>query len=153
MILDIITGVTGFASTLLDKFWPDADAADKRKHEQFINALGNELRLQLAQIEVNKEEAKHASIWVAGWRPGIGWLCVAALGYQFLLYPFLTWIWVLLQVKGIVPFDLDVPPLIDTGPLFALVTGMLGIGVMRSVDKAKGVDTKEILKRMSVKSK
>ena len=51
----------------------------------------------LAQIEVNKVEAVSSSIFVAGWRPAIGWVGVAAMAYQFLAYPLLIWVWALLQ--------------------------------------------------------
>lgn len=100
--------------------------------------------LMQGQLEINKEEARHGSVFVAGWRPFIGWVGGIALAYQFLLYPLLIWFWTLAQAKNWIPKDIAPPPVFDAGPLFAIVTGMLGIGGMRSYDKIKGVDTKKV---------
>ncbi len=86
-----------------------------------------------AQTEVNKIEAANNNIFVAGWRPAIGWVGVLALFYQYLVYPLLTWL----------PIAKAPPPL-DTGTLLTLITGMLGIAGMRSFDKLKGTDTKAV---------
>jgi len=100
--------------------------------------------LMQGQLEINKEEARHGSIFVAGWRPFIGWVGGIALAYQFLLYPLLVWGWTICQAKAWIPGEIDPPPVFDAGPLFAIVTGMLGIGSMRRYDKIKGVDTKKM---------
>jgi hypothetical protein len=91
------------------------------------------------QIEINKAEAQHSSIFVAGWRPAVGWISVAALGYQFLLYPLLTWAWVWMQAAGLVDGKLSPPPLLDVEALMVLLTGMLGIAGARTFEKIKGV--------------
>jgi len=103
-----------------------------------------EAGLMLGQMEVNKEEAKHKSMFVAGWRPFIGWIGGLALAYQFIIYPILTWVWAWMMSKGNIPEGMDPPPVLDTGALFAVITGMLGIGIMRSYDKVNGVDTERI---------
>lgn len=97
--------------------------------------------LMKGQMEVNKAEAEHKSIFIAGWRPFIGWVGGIALAYQFVLYPILTWLLAILDANGI---SVQAPPVFDAGPLFAIVTGMLGIGGMRSFDKLKNIDTKKI---------
>lgn len=76
---------------------------------------------------------------MAGWRPAIGWIGAAALGYQFLLYPLLVWVWSLLQARGVVPGDLQPPPMLDTSALWVVLSGMLGIAGLRSVEKVKRV--------------
>lgn len=91
------------------------------------------------QIEVNKEEAKHSSIFVAGWRPAIGWVGVASLCYQFLVQPSLTWGWAAAQAQGWVPGNMAPPPPIDTEPMMVLLTGILGIGTLRTFEKVKRV--------------
>lgn len=96
------------------------DKADSRYHEELMG-----------QIEVNKEEAKHASIFVAGWRPFIGWVGGVGLGYTFVLAPFIEFI---ARANGYV----EEMPLPDSNQLMTLVTAMLGVGAMRSYDKAKG---------------
>lgn len=92
-----------------------------------------------SQLEVNRAEAASSSLFVAGWRPAIGWIGAAALGYQFLLYPLLVWAWSLLQARGVVPGDLQPPPMLDTDALWVVLSGMLGIAGLRSVEKVKGV--------------
>ena len=91
------------------------------------------------QLEVNRAEAASSSLFVAGWRPAIGWIGAAALGYQFLLYPLLVWAWALLQARGLVSGDLQPPPMLDTDALWVVLSGMLGIAGLRSVEKVKGV--------------
>jgi len=96
----------------------------------------------LAQIEVNKVEAASPSVFVSGWRPAIGWIGVAAMGYQFLLYPMFQWAWKYLQAMGWIPAGLEPPPVLDAEQLWVILTGILGIAGMRSVEKTKGVASK-----------
>jgi len=77
-------------------------------------------------------EAQHTSLFVAGWRPAIGWICVLGRGYNFLLYPMMTW---LVAVAGA---EFTPPPLLSEN-LMELVMGMLGLGALRSFEKWKGV--------------
>lgn len=95
--------------------------------------------LMRGQLEVNKAEASSSSLFVAGWRPAIGWIGAAALGYQFLVYPLLVWVWALLQARAWVPAGLQPPPMLDTDALWVVLSGMLGIAGLRSVEKVKGV--------------
>lgn len=101
------------------------------------------------QQEINKAEALHASVFVAGWRPALGWMCVAGLAYQYALHPLLTWAWAAMQAPGWIPSGLASPPALDLSELMTLLLGMLGLSVNRSWDKHKGKarDTiKEIVK-------
>ena len=145
---DIIKGVGGIADDLL--------TSDEERLKIALEEKKLDVGLVQSQIEVNKEEARHGSVFVAGWRPFIGWVGGLALAYQFLLYPLLIWIWALGQAQGWIPCYIDPeqlsgactfasPPVFDAGPLFAIVTGMLGIGGMRSYDKLKATDTKKII--------
>lgn len=103
----------------------------EQDHEYRMEQLDQQL--DIAQTEVNKVEAANPSIFVAGWRPAIGWICALALGYQFILYPLLTW------------FAIDRhSPQMDLTELYPLIFGMLGIAGMRSFDKLKGIDTRTI---------
>lgn len=81
-----------------------------------------------AQAEINKAEAQHSSLFVAGWRPFLGWTGGLSLFYQFLLRPLLT------GLAG-----LDMPP-VETEALYPIILGMLGLGGMRSWEKYKGVN-------------
>ncbi len=79
--------------------------------------------------ETNIEEAKHPSVFVAGWRPMIGWIGAIALGYQFVLYPWLLWLWQILQGVGLLDKSISPPPVIESDVLWSIISGMLGIKV------------------------
>lgn len=88
-------------------------------------------KTDLGQIEVNKAEANHASWWVAGWRPGVGWICAVGLAYQFLFYPL---------VGPFLDHYLDVKLYeADIGDLLTLLTGMLGMSAIRTVEKVRNI--------------
>lgn len=102
--------------------------------EQKISA-----NLLQGQMAINEAEAKHASVFVAGWRPAVGWVGVLGLFYQFVLYPLLIWGWSLFQAWGWVPLEMRPPPLLDVEALIVLLGAILGIGAARTVEKVKGV--------------
>lgn len=123
---------------VLDKIIPDPQAAADAKLKALelaqkgdLAALDAELRLALGQLEVNKAEAT-TDMFRGGWRPAVGWVCVVGLGYQFVLQPVLPWLVAL--------FGAHVPPLpaIDNETLMVLLTGMLGLGGLRTVERVKG---------------
>jgi hypothetical protein len=93
--------------------------------------LDADVKLALAQSGVNQEEAKSTNWFVAGWRPACGWVSTIGLAYQFLVQPLLAW---LSLMTGI-----PVPPVLDTGTLISLLTGMLGLGAVRTYEKLKDV--------------
>jgi len=90
-------------------------------------------RPHLAQAAITRQEAAHRSVWVAGWRPAIGWTCAASLAYHFIVHPVLAW------ALAITDPTVPVPPDIDVAPLMTLVLAMLGLGGMRTVEKARGL--------------
>jgi len=96
------------------------------------------------QIKLNAVEARHKSIFVAGWRPAIGWIGAVALAYQFVVYPLFVWVWVIAQAQGWLADELSAPPVLPADALFSIVLGMLGVGGMRSWDKRNGTQTDRI---------
>lgn len=96
----------------------------------------------IAQIAVNQTEAAHPSVFVSGWRPAIGWVGVAAMAYQFLVYPIAQWGWAWAQASGWVSPELQPPPLLAAEQLWVILSGILGIAGMRSFEKTKGVANK-----------
>jgi len=130
---------------VVDQFVEDKDQANKLKHEIKQQIENNSHEVDMAQIEgqlgINKAEAQHKSIFVAGWRPFVGWVGGTALAYQFLLYPLLIWLWTWLKAQGIVPPELEAPPVLNTSALLTVLGGMLGVGGMRSFDKRKNKQT------------
>lgn len=108
------------------------ETALKLNQELTLAMLNGELQPMLAQLTVNANEAKSESLFVAGWRPGIGWICAAALGWTFVVAPF-TVFW--LQTFGLHPAPL---PVLDYTSLMPILLGMLGLGGMRTYEKVQG---------------
>ena len=146
--LDPITAVFSLGKAAIERIWPDEAqrAGELRKLEELhqkgdLAALDAHVKLMLAQISVNQEQAKSKSFWVAGARPAAIWAGVAALIYSGLIYPLLTWAWRALQAFGYIPAEFDPPPIVEPGQLGAITAGLLGVAGMRSYDKRHGVQT------------
>ena len=129
MIQALIGPVTG----LLDKFIEDKDQKNKLAHEIATMAEKQMHEQVMGQLEVNKAEAQHRSIFVAGWRPFIGWTCGIALMAHFVLFPATDF--------AVAYMGYEVPPMpaFDMDSLMTVLLGMLGLGGMRSFEKFKGV--------------
>lgn len=129
MIQALIGPVTG----LLDKFVEDKDQKNALAHEIATLAEKQAHQAALAQVEVNKEEAKSRSVFVAGWRPFIGWTCGVALAYHFVLAPII--------IFGTTVFGIQIPelPVFDMDSLMTVLLGMLGLGGLRTYEKSKGL--------------
>ena len=129
MAFDPLTAISDLIKTGLEKWIPDANA-----REQAASQLAAQVHAQtMAQIEVNKAEAMSSSLFVAGWRPFVGWTCGAAYAYSFILQPFLLFFATLLHWK----VDVAQLPVLDMGELGVMLFGMLGLGAMRSYEKVK----------------
>lgn len=120
----------------------DLITTEKEKRELDLREKEIDQKTDLAQIEVNKVEAASSSVFVAGWRPAIGWIGAAAMAYQFLMYPMMLWGWTYLQGTGWIPKELSAPPVLDADQLWVILSGILGIAGMRSFEKTKGVAAK-----------
>lgn len=117
----------------------DLITTDKERMEMALKEQELDVRLAEGQMATNTAEAQHGSVFVAGWRPAVGWIGAGAMGYQFILYPFLLWGWKLFQAWGWVPTDLSPPPMLDTEALWVILSGMLGIAGARTFEKIRGV--------------
>ncbi len=108
--------------------------------EQAFTLEEDKLDVQLAvgQQAINLKEAESPQLFVAGWRPFIGWVCGMALVYQFLLYPLLGWLNAWQQ------FAPTNPPALDMQTLITVLMAMLGMGGFRTFEKLKGVATKGV---------
>jgi len=107
----------------------------KLQQEGAFKELEQEYALAIEQIKVNAEEAKNASVFVSGWRPAVGWVCVCGLLYSVFIRPLISW---LAAIVGLTA----VPPMIDNSMLMNLIIGMLGMGTLRTWEKIKGVAAK-----------
>lgn len=109
-------------------------SAEKRAELEAMAIKADQL-YQQSQTEINKIEAQHPSIFVAGWRPFIGWVCGSALAFNFIINPFIIWI------SEFINKDLN-PPMLNMKELYPLIIALLGLGVYRTYEKRKGVQGK-----------
>ena len=129
MLQALIGPVTG----LLDKFIEDKDQKAKLAHDLATMAERHAQELAKGQLEINAAEAKHRSIFVAGWRPFIGWTCGVALCWHFVLAPLAIFI------AGYTGYALPELPAFDMDSFMTVLLGMLGLGGLRTFEKAKGL--------------
>lgn len=127
---------------VIEKLFPDPNEAAKAKLTLFemqqkgeIAQLTAEVDIAQAQNEVNKIEASSESFFKSNWRPAIGWICAAALLYQFLIRPFI----ILVLILSSITIDFSVLDL-DVATLMTLLFGMLGLGFYRTTEKIKGAN-------------
>jgi len=144
MSFDPLSAAFELGKTAIEKIWPDptARAVELRKLEELrqtgdLAQLNAHVQIMLGQLEINKVEAAHPSIFVAGWRPAVGWVCVAILAFNYI------GVWLLEYVTLFFDAMPPVPKQMDMADLWPVLLGMLGIGGMRSHDKKHGVDTKK----------
>jgi len=130
---DAIAAGATLVDTVVKRIWPDATEVEKDKLAQLTLQLQAEWANQLAQIEVNKIEAAASSLFVAGWRPMVGWVCGAGLAYAAILEPIARFI------ATVVCAYVGVFPVIDTGITLQILMALLGLGGMRTFEKFKGV--------------
>ena len=112
---------------LIEKLIPDKDAREKATAE--LNRLdqAGELQVMIAQVAANRSEGRHASMFVAGWRPMVGWICAVALANNFLIVPY---------VGAVQPLDM--------GVMMPILMGMLGLGGMRTWERLSGKERQRI---------
>ena len=117
---------------VLDRFFPNKEERAKAEREIEAKLTAHLASIDLAPLEVNKQEASHRSLLVAGWRPFVGWTCGLALFYTYLVQPMATF--VLAQTGHLI----QLPP-VDLSAMMPVLLGMLGLGGLRSFEKYKGV--------------
>ena len=127
----LIGPVLEIGSKIIDRLFPDQEKRAAAELDLLKLAQSGDLQTTLAQLEINAREAAHPSLWVSGWRPYFGWVGGTAFLYVGLLKPLLSWF---AAIKG-----WPIPPDIDTEFLWVVVSGLLGIGGLRTFEKHKGV--------------
>ena len=123
--MSIVNALIGPVSGLLDKFIEDKAQKNALAHEIATMSERHAHEALKGQLEINKVEAAHKSLFVAGWRPAIGWVCMLGLLYNTIIANVLS-IWI------------EVPE-VDTTLLVPVMMGMLGLGAMRSYEKVNHV--------------
>ena len=141
MALDPITAGMDLAGKIIERIFPDKTEAEKAKLAMFqlqeqgaLQEVQNEFNLSMEQVKVDAVEAASASRFVAGWRPFIGWVCGFSLFYNYIFFPLYSYTAKLFYAAA--------PPMpsLDSGELISLLMALLGLGAMRSYDKAKQTD-------------
>lgn len=117
--------------SLIDRFLPDPAAKAAAELELVKMAADGDMKQMLAQLEINAQEAQNPSLFVAGGRPLFMWIGGFGFGYATIIQPFLAWV---ALIKG-----WPAPPDVNVDLLWVVITGLLGIGGMRSFEKTKGV--------------
>lgn len=147
MSFDPVSALFEVGSKILDRVSPDPKIqAEQRLRLAEIAQRGDLAELDAfvksltGQLEINKTEAAHKSIFVAGWRPAVGWVCATGLGWNFIIQPLLTWGAFVLGV------DVAEAPRLDISELITILGGMLGLGAMRMREKEKGVASDSMVK-------
>lgn len=140
MSFDPLTAAFDLGKIAIEKIWPDPTKAAIEIHKlEVLKQQGNLAELNahvqsmLGQMKVNEAEANHRSVFVAGWRPFIGWVGGSALAMKFMILPIVE---VLCDANGI---DI-VMPVISADELYPIILGMLGIGGFRTFEKTKNVN-------------
>jgi hypothetical protein len=127
----ILGSVLDIGKSLLDRWIPDPEKKREAEMELMRMAADGELKQVIAQLEINAREAAHPSVFVAGWRPFYGWAGGFGFIYATMLQPLLSWV---ATIKG-----WPTPPTLNIELLWVVITGMLGIGGLRTFEKSKRV--------------
>ncbi len=135
MALDPVSALLDIGGKVMDRLWPDPAQAAAAKLELFKLQQSGELSMIAGQMDINKAEASNPSIFVSGWRPGIGWVCGAGFAVQFVIGPLAEW------GSAVYGHPIKFPPM-DMGTMMPLLLGMLGLGGMRTAEKLQGVAAK-----------
>lgn len=124
----LVNPVAALLTDVIDRIFPDKDAQAQQRAELLLKAQEIDAQLAQGQLAINAAEAANNSLFVAGWRPAVGWCCAAAFIYHLLLQPLLAFIMAACGHS----FPL---PVFDSATLNDVLMGMLGLGTLRSVEK------------------
>ena len=131
-----LTGLGAFAelgTAIIKRVWPDASEAEQARLAVLLAELTAAHQERVAQIATNTAEAQNSSVFVAGWRPALGWCIAAILMYSYIFYPFLVF------ALAAADATFQPPALALDESLWQLILGMLGLAAGRTVEKIKGV--------------
>ena len=141
----LISGLFSAAQSLIERFLPDPEkqaeaqrALLQMQQNGELALLASETDLAKLQIQVNVEEAKHANIFVSGWRPCCGWVCAAAFAYSYVLLPALQFFVFTFGTATMVE-QLALAPALELSEMMPVLLGMLGLSGLRTTERIKGV--------------
>lgn len=133
MIQALLPNILPAVTDVIGRFLPEDKEARAKAERQLEQQLATHLaKIDVAQLEINKTEAAHRSIWVSGWRPFIGWSCGVALAWSYVVTPILHF--------GLAQAGLLVDlPAMDMSEMMPVLMGILGLGGLRTFEKFKKV--------------
>ena len=134
MAFDPVSAVLDIGGKLIDRLWPDPTQRAAAQLELLKLQQSGQLAEMIAQTDINKVEAANPSLFVSGWRPAVGWVCVGGLIYTFIAQPLLAWY--------STSYHIALPPILELGTLITLLGGMLGLSGLRTVEKVNSVASK-----------
>ena len=149
----LFQGIGSFAKSIREAITGESILDPNKRAELLLNAQALEAAsvkakmdydqaISTAQNAVNALEAQSKSLFVAGWRPAVGWVCVLGLFYTFLLKPLFPWFSAIISnLAGVAPVVPALPE-VPTADLLVLLGGMLGLGGLRTYEKVMGVESK-----------
>lgn len=133
MIQALLPSLLPAVTKVVGRFLPEDKEARAKAERELEKQLATHLaKIDLAQLDINKTEAAHRSVFVSGWRPFIGWTCGVALAWTYVVTPMLTF--VLAQTGYLITL-----PSMDLGEMMPVLMGMLGLGGLRTFEKFKKV--------------
>lgn len=139
MAIPLVDAAVGIVGTLVERIFPDKEkqAAERAAALLELTKLqqSGDLAVIAGQIEINKIEAASPLTFISGWRPAVGWICVTALGVDYVIRPIAEW------GTALAGHPVKFPEL-DIATLMTLLIGMLGLGGMRTVEKLRDVASK-----------
>lgn len=127
----LVAPLLELGSNLIGRLFPDPQQKAAAELELLKLTQDGDLKKILGQLEINAKEAAHPSVFVAGWRPAVGWTCGFGLAYQSVFHNILAWLSTI--------YGWPLPPAINSDVLIYTLSGMLGIGALRTFEKVNKV--------------
>lgn len=127
----LLGSVFELGSQLINRLFPDPQKKAEAELELLKLTQSGDLQVVLAQLQINAKEAEHESLFVAGWRPFVGWTSGLGLFYATIVHNMLEWYAEYAKIPA--------PPAVDTDTLLYVLGALLGIGGLRTLEKVKKV--------------
>ena len=137
LLLKEFGGLAGGLFNLIDELF----TSDDERSEAKLKIMALLAADRQGQMAVNAKEAEHKSLFVAGWRPAIGWIGALALGWQYILLPIFTTVVTTIATVNNVPVDFSGVLQFSAVEMMPIILGMLGLSVSRSYEKGQGVSS------------
>lgn len=131
-VIDVLASpITTLLTDVVDRIFPDKDKQAQQRAELLMKAQELDNQLAQGQMAINQAEAANSNLFVAGWRPFIGWCCGVAFAYKFVIQPLAIFLLIALHAD----FDPKLLPILNWEEMSPVLMGILGLGVLRTGEK------------------